>query len=103
MQKIYSEKNPHALDGKWWFRSLVEGHDFSGSGSKTKNHDVPMNLTVHVELPGSGDVVEIPKGAWITFFQPYPQIDSSRVVFAIFLKDEQITMQGSGRITRRRF
>ena len=103
MQKIYSERNPFALDGKWWFRSLVEGHDFSGKGNKNKNHDVMMYSDIHVELPGSGEVVEIPNGTWITFFQPYPQIDSSRVVFAIFLRDEQITMQGSGRITRRRF
>jgi hypothetical protein len=90
------------LDGELWLMKLVEGHTFEkGPNHTTNNCRRPINSRVLVKLPRLPEVVEIPAGSEVTFFQPYPPRDFSSVALTIFLKNEQITIRGNGHISRR--
>lgn len=91
------------IDGDLWLRGLVKGHVFRKSAHTVSLCRYSVPREVHVLLPGRHQlIVVIPRGANVIFYQPYPATNRNDKVVAILLQDEQIVINGDGRIFRKR-
>lgn len=92
------------VNGEWWFSELVKDHEFQkGTNHTTLLYTETLVRPVRVQLPVSEQLVDIPAGTKITFFQSYPPKHRHMRALTIFFRDKQITIHGNGRIVSRRY
>lgn len=94
-----SSDESSVLDGRLWLMKLYEGR----RGSESGFYSPTTSAQAVVQFPGVADATVVPAGTVVTFFQPYPKTVRYAAVVTIFLKEKQITIHSSGRVTQRRY